>query len=155
VAEIVQAHPVLGQVRWDLKLAQWEATVDLSPGQPVDFYLATRTLDLKSYSPVDLLDTGAEYLEWVRQVEPQVREFIADELLDLYNDNWRKAERDGCPQGLPELTRTEFMRRIVPDLIELDPEGFSSWYYKSGDLFLDHSITVAITASKEFRYATI
>lgn len=62
----------------------------------------------------------------------RVREYAADELLDLAND-WAEDE---------EVTREQFMERMEPESIEIREDGSFEFWFADGDMFYGHSIHV-------------
>lgn len=64
---------------------------------------------------------------------PRIKEAVAKELLDSYNDQWR-------PRGRP-LSRAGFVKRLGLTSIHIDPGRTTMWLDPSG-LFGEHAIEV-------------
>jgi hypothetical protein len=119
-------HPVLGRLSWNGDLSTWETKLELRPGCPIDLRITTR-MDLAPTDNLDaLLNGGVAMLEWARCTEPECRDRIADELLELYNDAW-------APEGATTpMSRAEFINRIAPSSLVRDIDGSGFFYQRSG-----------------------
>lgn len=127
-------HPLLGTLSWNADLHSWESAVDLHIGCPIDISLSRRS-DVEPTKDFDeLIQQGSAMLEWARCSESQIRQEIADELLELYNDTW--APEDARHQ----MTRTEFCDRITSNSLVLDIDGSGFFYWADDDLFAGHWI---------------
>jgi hypothetical protein len=143
MAENTFDDPVLGRLVHDHQLNWWEGQVQLRPDLRIDFRLSTWTGTGPDIDFDELVRKGVEYLEWARTAETFIRQRIADELLDTYNDNWA----DGNA-GTRKLTRDEFLGRLCAYSITLDVKGTSAWYYEDGDLFAGHWIQVRLDSGR-------
>jgi hypothetical protein len=142
----VRKHPVLGRLEWDEPVKSWVATVDLMPHCSIRFAIAVEA-DWASVDPSRLFDIGAEFLAWARTAEPRVRERVADDLLNVYNDSWADSDPD---EGTPPMNRAEFLDSIRPSALGLSYDGTSRWDYACGDLFAGHGIWLMLDPKHEF-----
>lgn len=144
MAEGTFDDPVLGRLVYDKELNWWEANVKLRPSLRVKLSLLSRT-DLPPKAGLDeCRRRGIAYLEWARRSEPTIRQRIADELLNVYNEDWTDDDA-----GMRKVTRDEFLKRIGPNSITLETDGESAWYYQDDDLFAGHWIEVRLRANKD------
>jgi hypothetical protein len=65
-----------------------------------------------------------------------VKEFAADRLLSLKNDNWLQDDES-------ELSRGEFISRMTLKEISIDESGSFTFWHADGDLFWGHTISVS------------
>jgi hypothetical protein len=70
---------------------------------------------------------------------PRYRESAADELLELYNEQWRDEES-------PRLTRAEFMARMRLHSVHLDSDRGIVVSFNDDDLFGGHVILLRLAA---------
>ena len=77
----------------------------------------------------------ADAVSW----DKRVREYAADELLELAND-WAEQMEDEEPQ---EIAREQFMERMELESIEIRADGSFEFWFADGDLFYGHSIHVS------------
>lgn len=133
----------LGTVTWDDRFDQWEAQVELQPDHAV-----TMTVD-----PAEELDDTAavELLRdmhlWLRQCEPEARQFAAAELLELHNDTWSEEDE--------ETTAEEFVERMTLTSVSVYSDGSAELYYADGDLFWGHTILISVNEDRTFEDASI
>ena len=72
--------------------------------------------------------------------DKRVREYAADELLELANDWSQDMDEDG---GAVEVTREQFVERMELESIEVRADGSFQFWFGDGDLFYGHSIWVS------------
>ena len=77
----------------------------------------------------------ARAADWDRRV----REYAADELLELANDWSQDMDEDG---GAVEVTREQFMERMELEAVQVEPDGSFEFWFGDGWLFAGHSIRV-------------
>lgn len=82
----------------------------------------------------ELLQSSVEMLEWARRSEPACRERIADDLLELYNEDWIPEEASD------PMTRAEFIERVEPNSLRRDIGGSGYFYWGDDDMFAGHWI---------------
>ena len=68
---------------------------------------------------------------------PRIHKNIADSLHKTYNEAWSDPE-----EGMPELTRDSFLKRILLRTIDIGDECALSLYFSDDDLFGGHGIYV-------------
>lgn len=66
----------------------------------------------------------------------KIKQFAADQLLDLKNDNWLH-EDEG------EVSQAEFISCMTLTEVLIDESGDFTFYYDDGDLFWGHSVAVS------------
>jgi hypothetical protein len=140
-------HPVLGRLQWDSRVNSWESKVELAPGCSISFAIVAEA-DWAEKDPKELFAIGAQYLARARQGEPRVRERVADDLLDVYNESWADEDPN---EGTPPMDRAEFLANIRPSGICLFHDGSSTWDYSCGDLFAGHGIWLRLGPDGKFR----
>ena len=69
----------------------------------------------------------------------RVREYAADELLELANDWSQDMDEDG---GAVEVTREQFMERMELEAVQVEPDGSFEFWFGDGWMFAGHSIRV-------------
>jgi hypothetical protein len=132
-------HPILGKLTFDGDLDWWGTKVKLQDELSIDLHIA---VDRPKLTPQDL-DRAVEFLDWARKNESDCREWVANGLLDIYNEHWAEEE--------DRLDRSRFIERIVPQSLVLNNEdGSGVWYYDDGDLFAGHAIALFIEVDKSF-----
>ncbi len=93
-------------------------------------------LDKESRDASHQLEQLKTILENQTQWDHRIRQYAADELIDLAND-WM--ESDGIV-----ISKEEFMQRIgVPD-IDIEPDRSSEFSYGDDDIFAGHWIVVEV-----------
>lgn len=129
-------HPVLGQLEWDERVAHWRTDVDLLPGNEISLRIAVEE-DWEQLEPQALFEIAAAFLDRARQAEGRIRDVMADDMHEVYNDYWADEDPD---EGCPPMDRPAFLASIRPDGITLHHDGSSSWTYDCGELFGGHVI---------------
>jgi hypothetical protein len=146
MASVVRSYPGVGELRWVEGHSAWEGSIELLPGCPVAFDIVAEA-EWATADPTELFAAAAAFLAWAREFEPRVRERVADDLLDLYNQAWADDDPD---EGPPPHTRAEFLAAIHPSGLSLYHTGMSSWSYHAGDLFAGHGIWVVVARDGSF-----
>ncbi len=134
--------PVFGELIWDEKYHWWKADARANSDFPFAVYLTDYLGEAD-----DDIEPYRRFFEIVRQNEPAAREYAAQELLEIYNENWSNNEF---------ITKEEFCRRMEPESVsfsEFDAEE-AEFHYTGEDLFGEHTIIVAMTKSGVFTYAS-
>ena len=142
-----RTHPVLGRLHWDERVPSWEAEAELAPGRPGCFAIVAEA-EWADTNPAELFEIGAEYLAWAKEAEPRIRERVADDLLDVYNQSWADQDPE---EGTPPMDRREFLTNIWLSGITLYPDGSACWDYSCGDLFAGHGIWLRLGPEREFK----
>ena len=81
---------------------------------------------------------------------PKAKECIANEFLDLYNDNWRFGDDEDNPDK-PELTKEEFMEAISLQSFLFFNEEVKV-FFDDNDMFFGHSLIASDFDGKNFNY---
>ncbi len=85
-------------------------------------------------------NTAKALLAGAADWDRRVREYAADELLELANDWSQDMDEDG---GAVEVTREQFMERMELEAVQVEPDGSFEFWFGDGDLFYGHSIWVS------------
>ena len=82
---------------------------------------------------------------------PKAKECIANEFLDLYNDNWRFGDDEDNPDK-PELTKEEFMEALsLQSFLFYSKEV--KVFFDDNDMFFGHSLIASDFDGENFNYA--
>jgi len=82
---------------------------------------------------------------------PKAKECIANEFLDLYNDNWRFGDDEDNPDK-PELTKEEFMEALSLQSFLFYSEDIEV-FFDDNDMFLGHSLIASEFDGENFNDA--
>ena len=114
----------------------WDGAIEWRPGQQVGVSVCREDgQDIPA-----MLAAARRSLEWLRAHEPEAEGFVADELLEVYNDSW--TDRDG------PLDREEFLRRVRLFHAMFGGNGSVYRTFDDGGLFGRHEITTAFAPDK-------
>ena len=83
---------------------------------------------------------------------PKAKECIANEFLDLYNDNWRFGDDDEDDEDKPELTKEEFMEGLSLQSLLFYSEDVEV-FFDDNDMFFGHSLIASDFDGENFNYA--
>ena len=83
---------------------------------------------------------------------PKAKECIAEEFLELYNDNWRFGDDDENDPDKPELTKEEFMEALSLQSLLFYSEDVEV-FFDDNDMFLGHSLIASEFDGENFNYA--
>ena len=83
---------------------------------------------------------------------PKAKECIANEFLDLYNDNWRFGDDDEDDPDKPELTKEEFMEALSLRSFLFYSEDVEV-FFDDNDMFLGHSLIASDFDGENFNDA--
>jgi hypothetical membrane spanning protein len=83
---------------------------------------------------------------------PKAKECIANEFLDLYNDNWRFGDDDEDDPDKPELTKEEFMENLSLQSLLFYSEDVEV-FFDDNDMFFGHSLIASDFDGENFNYA--
>ncbi len=111
---------------------QWFKTKYVTQGNSFEVYIdiGNRAEVMKNLPMV------REILIHLESVNQKMRDFAAEQLLELKNETWRE-------EGEPELSKADFMARMSIETISFNEDGEYKIWYGDGDLFWGHSITVS------------
>ena len=82
----------------------------------------------------------------------KAKECIANEFLDLYNDNWRFGNDDEDDPDKPELTKEEFMEALSLQSLLFYSEDVEV-FFDDNDMFLGHSLIASDFDGENFNDA--
>ena len=83
---------------------------------------------------------------------PKAKECIAEEFLELYNDNWRFGDDDENDPDKPELTKEEFMENLSLQSFLFFSEEVKV-FFDDNDMFFGHSLIASDFDGENFNYA--
>lgn len=83
---------------------------------------------------------------------PKAKECIAEEFLELYNDNWRFGDDDENDPDKPELTKEEFMEALTLQSFLFYSEDVEV-FFDDNDMFLGHSLIASDFDGENFNDA--
>ena len=83
---------------------------------------------------------------------PKAKECIAEEFLELYNDNWRFGDDDEDDPDKPELTKEKFMESLSLRSLLFYSEDVEV-FFDDNDMFLGHSLIASEFDGENFNYA--
>ena len=83
---------------------------------------------------------------------PKAKECIAEEFLELYNDNWRFGDDDENDPDKPELTKEEFMEALTLQSFLFYSEDVEV-FFDDNDMFLGHSLIASEFDGENFNDA--
>ena len=82
---------------------------------------------------------------------PKAKECIAEEFLELYNDNWRFGDDDENDPDKPELTKEEFMENLSLQSFLFFNEEVKV-FFDDNDMFFGHSLIASDFDGVNFNY---
>ena len=83
---------------------------------------------------------------------PKAKECIAEEFLELYNDNWRFGDDDEDDPDKPELTKEQFMEALSLQSFLFYSEDVEV-FFDNNDMFLGHSLIASEFDGENFNDA--
>ena len=92
------------------------------------------------------------FISEIDTLSPKAKECIANEFLDLYNDNWRFGDDDEDDPDKPELTKEEFMEALSLRSLLFYSEDVEV-FFDDNDMFLGHSLIASEFDGENFNYA--
>jgi len=87
----------------------------------------------------------------IDSLSQKAKECIANEFLDLYNDNWRFGDDEDNPDK-PELTKEEFMENLSLQSFLFFSEEVKV-FFDDNDMFFGHSLIASDFDGENFNYA--
>ena len=88
----------------------------------------------------------------IDNLSQKAKECIANEFLDLYNDNWRFGNDDEDDPDKPELTKEEFMEALSLRSLLFYSEDVEV-FFDDNDMFLGHSLIASDFDGENFNDA--
>ena len=135
---------VLGTLTWNGQLDWWEGRVELAPGHAIGLSLGVE--EEESAPSEEETAQARRLLLRLREHEPEARIVAAEELLDIYNDEWNDDE---------PLEEEEFMARLTLDDLSIAADGSAELFYRDDNLFAGHTVLVTVGADGNFEDADI
>jgi hypothetical protein len=136
----LNTHPVFGELRWEQEYGWWSTQVRLSAAERLDVIVNPGDDDRFAF-----IESAAKlYCRAMRAERRILRDALREELLELYNDTWRRGEE-------PELTAKELMSRLKFSLIEIDTVVPITLNYEAAGLFGGHSVAVEVDEELQFQ----
>ena len=92
------------------------------------------------------------FISEIDTLSQKAKECIANEFLDLYNDNWRFGDDDEDDPDKPELTKEEFMENLSLQSLLFYSEEVKV-FFDDNDMFFGHSLIASDFDGENFNYA--
>ena len=92
------------------------------------------------------------FISEIDTLSPKAKECIANEFLELYNDNWRFGNDDEDDPDKPELTKEEFMEALSLRSLLFYSEDVEV-FFDDNDMFLGHSLIASDFDGENFNDA--
>ena len=92
------------------------------------------------------------FISEIDTLSQKAKECIANEFLDLYNDNWRFGNDDEADPDKPELTKEEFMEALSLRSLLFYSEDVEV-FFDDNDMFLGHSLIASDFDGENFNDA--
>lgn len=124
----------LGIIKYSDEYDWYEGKINLETGEAIEFFLNVED----DFSEV--LKYTQKIISNLSQQSANYKNFIADKLLDLYNDTWSEDE---------VIDKPEFCRRIAIESVQVYDDGSVEIFYEDGDLFAGHTILIYINSNGE------
>lgn len=135
--------PTFGVLELDRRLGEYSGKIDWCG---VEVRLSLSCID--HTNPAAAITAAESLFNDRENWTIRIKEFVADRLLELKNDGWLE-------EGEPELSRNDFISKIVLQDISVDESRSFSFYFDDGDLFWGHSIVVSGDVLEGLRDADI
>lgn len=120
------------------KTGNWEGSASVR-GRVVELAID------KSYPQQALTQLGSAVVKRIADHWEEIQRNLADSLLETHNESW--ADPD---EGFPELSRDEFLGKIILDSIRLMEENSITLYFGDSDIFGGHLVDVFWTTEKMY-----
>lgn len=124
----------LGTLVWDTSCGWWVGEVVLVSGSKFVLYIHT-----PSEMDQSITDGARQVFALMKDSERTVRHFAASELLPVHNSSWSESK---------PIDEDEFTKRLIPEAIEIFPDGNAEMSFGDDDLFWGHSIGVRYRGGK-------
>jgi hypothetical protein len=113
-------NDVFGRLTWDDRAGCWVGEVAWPPGRQTEVLVCHPGRDIAAG-----LRTAAANFDWLRDHDEDVKRYIADRLLHVYNAAWREEE--------VAVTEDEFIARLEPIQIVFGADGAMRLAYDGGE----------------------
>gem|GEM_PF-3589668 len=131
---------VFGALVWESEYNWWSSTVEITPGRRVKIGVCG-----KRDNPAKVIGQAKILFLTIRGNERELREFAAIKLLDL-SQEWNEG---------PEITRSDFIKKISIEAVTFYEEGGAEVYYNDGELFAGHTIIVRVAKDGKLKDALL
>ena len=129
--------PVLGRAMWDDGRNEWRFTLVLPSGHCVEGSINPEDNDLPLTAPT--LAESRECVQWVRDNEILLRQYVADRMYPLMLD-WHD-EANG-----PPLSKDEFRENVALAGVQVLEDHRAALLFDDAGLFGGHTITFSVGA---------
>lgn len=134
---------ILGRLEWDDNIRWYTGRLSLGSES-----IAVSLIPDKDGNPDSAFSRARSVVARYRQYADRAKDFAVTSLLGLKNGDWLAEDE-------PDVTPSEFASRITVRSITFRADGSVSWWFDDGDLFLGHSIEVAMKPDDGFGSAVI
>jgi hypothetical protein len=131
------ADPVLGTATWNDTRGDWEFSLILPSGRSVEGSVRPEDDRLHLSSPE--LDQSRACVRWVRDNEPALRQYVADQMYELMLD-WHD------PEWGPALSQNEFRDKVALVGVQVLEDHRASLIFSDAECFGGHAITFSVGA---------
>lgn len=134
MAERTIHDEALGTLTWNSRLDWWETQAEWAPGRCVGVSISVED-DAADTAPTAEIAHTRRVLNSLPELEPEARQLAADELLEIYNEEWN----EGDP-----LSAEEFVTRLTLEDVGIAADGSAELFYQDGGLFAGHTVLVSL-----------
>ena len=117
----------LGIIKYSEDLDLYEGKIPIENSEPLEFYFDVND-NLRQ-----MLEIARNLVKIVISRNPEFKQYIAEKLLDLYNDDWSEEKT---------IDKKEFANRITLESATIYDDNSAEIYYQDGDLFAGHYIVI-------------
>ena len=117
----------LGIIKYSEDLDCYEEKIQIENSDPIEF-----NFDVDDNS-TQMLEIARNIVKIVISKNPEFKQYIAEQLLNLYNDDWSEEET---------IDKKEFANRITLESTTIYDDNSAEIYYQDGDLFAGHYIVI-------------
>ena len=121
----------LGIIEYSDDLDMYEGKIKLENGEQLEF-----SFDVDD-NLEKIVDITRNVVKTISTRNSQFKEYIAEQLLDLYNDDWSEEET---------IDKKEFINRISLESVTIYDDNSPEIYYQDGDLFAGHYIALSLNS---------
>ncbi len=131
------SDPTLGTATWDGVRGDWLFTLVLPSGAEAKGSI--RPEDDRLHLSAPELEESRECVRWVRDNEPALRQYVADQMYEMMLD-WHD------PEWGPALSKEEFRDKIDLTGVLVLEDHRASLIFSDAECFGGHAITFAVGA---------
>lgn len=93
----------------------------------------------------ELVRLTSSVVERIESHWPEIQSNLASSLLDTHNESWADPE-----EGFPELSRDEFLAKLILETIQLYGEESITLYFSDSEIFGGHLVDLLWTTEKMY-----